>query len=93
MPDYPFWIENFYTQQDTTTQEDMEATDKIITLPAEFFLVQGLETAYDVGNLEFNPDMVKSIKKILLFSKLEKGEYETAGSKSYKTNIAGASNS
>ena len=34
--------------------------------------------------------MVKPIKRIPLYSKLEKGEYETVGSKSDKTNIAGS---
>ncbi len=34
--------------------------------------------------------MVKPIKRILIFSKLSKGEYETAGSKSDKTSIAGS---
>ncbi len=39
-----------------------------------------LETAFGVANLELKPDLVKPIKKIPLYSKLEKGEYETAGS-------------
>ena len=90
MPDNPFWRENFYTPQDNTTQEYIEATDKLINLPAEFYLVKGIDTAYGVANLELNPDLVKPMKRIPLFSKLEKGDYEIAQSKSDKTNIAGS---
>ncbi len=43
-----------------------------------------------VANLELNTDLVKPIKRIPLYSKLEKGEYEAIGSKSDKINIAGS---
>ncbi len=52
--------------------------------------MRGIELAFGVANLELNPDLVKPIKRIPLFSKLSEGEYETAGSKSDKTNIAGS---
>lgn len=90
LPDHPFWKDNFYTPQDNTTQEYMEATEKLKNLPSSFVLMRGIESAFGVANLELNPDLVKPIKRIPLFSKLSKGEYETAGSKSDKTNIAGS---
>ena len=90
LPDNPFWRDNFHTPQDNTTQEYMEASEKIENLPASFVLRRDIETAFGVGNLELNPNLVKPIKRIPLFSKLEKGEYETVGSKSDKTNIAGS---
>ena len=63
MPDNPFWRENFYTPQDNTTQEYIEATDKLIDiLPANFPLIKGYPTAFGVANLELNPDLVKPIK-------------------------------
>ena len=89
LPDNPYWKNNFYTPQDNTTQEYMEASEKIENLPASFVLNPDIETAFGVANLELNPDLVKPIKRIPLYSKLEKGEYEIAGSKSDKTNIAG----
>ena len=89
LPDNPYWKDNFYTPQDNTTQEYMEASGKIENLPASFVLRPDIETAFGVGNLELNPDLVKPIKRIPLYSKLEKGEYEIAGSQSDKTNIAG----
>ncbi len=54
------------------------------------YLVKGIDTAYGVGNLELNPDLVRTMKRIPLYSKLEKGEYKIAQSKSDKTNIAGS---
>ena len=68
MPDNPFWRENFFTPKDNTTQEYMEATDKLIHLPAEFYLVKGIDTAYGVANLELNPNMVRQMKRIPLYS-------------------------
>ena len=90
LPDHPFWKDNFYTPQDNTTQEYMEATEKLKNLPSSFVLMRGIESAFGQANLELNPDLVKPIKRIPSFSKLSKGEYETAGSKSDKTNIAGS---
>jgi hypothetical protein len=77
MPDNPF-----YTPHDNTTQKYMEASDKLINLPAEFYLVKGINTAYGVVNLKLNPDSVRPIKRIPLCSRLEKCEYEIAQSKS-----------
>ena len=91
LPDNPFWKDNFYTPQDNTTQEYMEATDKLNDfLPANFRFIRGEPLAFGVANLELNPDLIKPIKRVPLFSKLEKGEYETAQSKSDKTNITGS---
>ena len=90
-PDNPFWKDNFYTPKDNTTQEYKEATLKLLHfLPAKFALIYDVPESFGVANLELNPDLVKPIKRIPLYSKLEKGEYETAGSKSDKTNIAGS---
>ena len=93
LPDNPFWRDNFYTPQDNTTQEYMEATDKLINLPASFYLVNDIETAFGVANLELNPDLVKPMKRIPLYSKLEKGDYEIAQSKSDKLILQVALNS
>jgi hypothetical protein len=90
LPDNPYWKNNFHTPQDNTTQEYMEATEKLENLPASFVLRRDVETAFGVANLELNPNLIKPIKRIPLYSKLEKGEYETVGSKSDKTNIAGS---
>ena len=81
LPDNPFWRDNFYTPQDNTTQEYMEASEKNENLPASFVLRRDIETAFGVGNLELNPNLVKPIKRIPLFSKLEKGECRTVESK------------
>ena len=82
---HPFWKDNFYTPKDNTTQEYIEATDKLNDfLPANFRLIKGQPTAFGVANLELNPDLVKPIKRIPLFSKLEKGEYHIASSQSDK---------
>jgi len=90
-PSHPFWKDNFYTPRDNTTQEYKEATDKLLHfLPASFALIDDAPETFGVANLELNPDLVKPIKRIPLYSKLSKGEYETAGSKSDKTNIAGS---
>ena len=81
-------LENFYTPKDNTTQEYVEATDKLGDfLPDNFLLNKSKKELFGVANLELNPDLVKPIKRIPLFSKLEKGEYEVASSKSDKTNI------
>ncbi len=53
-------------------------------------MIDNTPKTFGVANLEFNPDLVKPIKRIPPYSNLEKGEYETAGSKSDKTNIAGS---
>jgi hypothetical protein len=37
LPDHPFWKDNFYTPQDNTTQEYMEATEKLKNLPSSLF--------------------------------------------------------
>ena len=90
-PSHPFWKDNFYTPQDNTTQEYKEATDKLLHfLPASFALINDTPETFGVANLELNADLIKPIKRIPLYSKLEKGEYEIAGSKSDKTNIAGS---
>ena len=72
LPDNPYWKNNFYTPQDNTTQEYMEATEKLENLPASFVLRPDVETAFGVANLELNPNLVKPIKKFPLYSKLEK---------------------
>ena len=92
-PSNPFWKDNFHTPRDNTTQEYMEATSssKLLDfLPASFALIYDVPESFGVANLELNPNLVKPIKRIPLYSKLEKGEYETVGSKSDKTNIAGS---
>ena len=82
---HPFWKNNFYTPKDNTTQEYIEATDKLNDfLPANFRLIKGQPTAFGVANLELNKDLVKPIKRVPLFSKLEKGEYQIASSQSDK---------
>jgi hypothetical protein len=53
-------------------------------------LIDNTPETFGVANLELNPDLIKPFKRIPLYSKLEKGEYEIAGSKSDKTNIAGS---
>jgi len=90
-PSHPYWKDNFYTPKDNTTQEYKEATLKLLHfLPTNFALIYDVPESFGVANLELNPDLVKPIKRIPLYSKLERGEYETAGSKSDKTNIAGS---
>ena len=90
---HPFWKDNFYTPNDNTTQEYIEATDKLGDfLPANFRLIKGDPTAYGVANLELNKDLIKPIKRIPLFSKLENGEYQIASSQSDK-NISATINS
>ena len=82
---HPFWKDNFYTPKDNTTQEYIEATDKLNDfLPANFRLIKGQPTAFGVANLELNKDLVKPIKRVPLFSKLENGEYQIASSQSDK---------
>ena len=82
---HPFWKNNFYTPKDNTTQEYIEATDKLNDfLPANFRLIKGQPTAFGVANLQLNADLVKPIKRKPLFSKLEKGEYQIASSQSDK---------
>ncbi len=90
-PSNPFWKDNFYTPRDNTTQEYMEATLKLLHfLPANFALIYDVPECFGVANLELNPDLVKPMKQIPLCIKLSKGDYETAVSKSDKTNIAGS---
>ena len=82
---HPFWKNNFYTPKDNTTQEYIEATDKLNDfLPANFRLIKGIPSAFGVANLELNKDLVKPIKRKPLFSKLENGEYQIASSQSDK---------
>jgi len=84
-----FWLKHFYTPKDNTTQEYIEATDKLGDfLPANFRLINGEQSAFGVANLELKDEYKKPIKKIPLFSKLVNGDYETASSKSDKINIA-----
>ncbi len=81
LPDNPYWKDNFYTPQDNTTQDCMEATEKLGSLPPNFVLRRDVEIAFGVANLELNSylnlDLIKPIKRIPLYSKLEKGKYET----------------
>ena len=87
--DNEFW-KNFYTLQDNTTQEYREAMEKLAGfLPANFELIRGKPNSFEVVNLELKPEYVKPINRIPLYSKLEKGDYETTQSKSDKRNIAG----
>jgi hypothetical protein len=82
---------NFYTPRDNTTQEYKEAADKLLHfLPASFALIDDTPETFGVANLELNRDLVKPIKRIPLYSELEKREYETIGIKSDKTHIAGS---
>ena len=81
----PFWKDNFYTSNDNTTQEYMEATDKVGDfLPANFSLIKGIPSAFGVANLELNKDLIKPIKRTPLLSKLENGEYQIVSSQSDK---------
>ena len=83
-----FWVKHFTTPKDEITKLYQEATDKLgDLLPANFRLIDDVPEAFGIANLELKPEFVKPIKEIPLLSKLEKGEYETAGTKSDK-NIA-----
>ncbi len=83
--------DNFQTLQDNTTQEYKEATDKLLHfLPASFAVINNVPETFGVANLELNSGLVKAIKRIPSYGILEKGDYETAGSKSEETNIAGS---
>ena len=88
--DNEFW-QKFYTPQDNTTQEYREACEKLSGfLPANFELIRGEPNSFGVANLELKKEFVLPIKRTPLYSKLEKGDYEIAQSKSDKTNIAGS---
>ena len=80
-----FWFKNFYTPKDATTDLYIKAIEKFENnLPANFLLNPDYKEAYGIGNLELNQNLKKPIKKIPLFSKLDKGDYQTSGSKSDK---------
>ena len=82
---HPIWQTNFYTPKDKTTKLYEKATEKLKdVLPANFFLYEGVEGAIGIGNLELKDEFKKPMKKVPLLSKLEKGDYETASSKSDK---------
>jgi hypothetical protein len=52
-----FWVKYFYTPNDNTTQEYMEATDKLRDfLPANFELIRGQKEAFGVANLDLKPE-------------------------------------
>jgi len=81
----PFWNTHFYTPKDKITKVYKEATEKLKDiLPANFMLYDDVEGAIGIANLELKDEYKKPIKKIPLYSKLEKGDYETATSKSDK---------
>jgi len=79
----PWWERHFYTPKDNITKLYKKAVDKFDNaLPANFKLLEGAEGAIGVANLELKDEYKKPIKNIPLFSKLEKGDYQTASSKS-----------
>ncbi len=68
----PVLERSFYTPRawDNTTQEYKEASDKLPHfLPASFALIYDTPETFVVANLELNPDLVKSIKRIPLYKK------------------------
>jgi len=78
-----WWQTHFYTPKDNITKLYITAVDKFENaLPANFKLVDGVEGAYGVANLELKDEYKKPMKQIPLFSKLMSGAYETASSKS-----------
>ena len=80
-----FWVKHFTTPDDIITSIYREATEKLgDLLPANFRLIVDIPSAFGVANLELQKDYLKPIKQIPLLSRLEKGEYQTAGSKSDK---------
>ena len=80
-----FWVKHFTTPDDIITSIYREATDKLgDLLPANFRLIKDIPSAFGVANLELKKDYSKPIKQIPSLSRLEKGEYQTAGSKSDK---------
>jgi hypothetical protein len=50
LPDHLFWKDNFFTPQDNTTQNYMEATEKLINVPNSFVLMRGIDTSFGVAN-------------------------------------------
>ena len=88
--DNKFWQKYFYTPQDHITGMYATVTDNLNDfLPANFRLIGRQKEAFGVANLELKAEYVKPIKKTPLYSKLEAGDYQTAGSNSDK-NIAGS---
>ena len=77
-----FWFKNFYTPKDKTTKLYAEAVEKFEFLPANFMYYPEIKESYGFANLELKEEFKKPIKKIPLFSKLEKGDYQTATSRS-----------
>jgi len=77
------WFNNFYTPKDDTTKLYLKAIDKYNgNLPANFYVVDEAKESYGFANLELKNEFKKPIKRIPLYSKLEKGDYQTASSKS-----------
>lgn len=80
-----FWSDNFYTPKDETTKLYTQSIDKFENkIPANFILNPEIKEAYGMANLELKKELKRPIKVVPLFSKLEKGDYQTAGSKSDK---------
>ena len=81
----PFWAKNFYNPNDNTTKLYQEVTEKLGSLlPANFHLYPDIEGAFGLANLELKPELIKPMKRIPLFSKLQNGDYEIATHKSDK---------
>ena len=79
----PFWVNHFYTPKDSITKLYQSATYKLADiLPANFQLYDDEPTAFGVANLELKDEFKRPFKRVPLLSELEKGEYETASSKS-----------
>ena len=83
------WFKNFYTPNDNTTKLYAEAVMNIEFLPANFVYDPQYKENYGFANLELKEELKRPMKKIPLFSKLERGDYHTAASNS-DDNIAGS---
>jgi hypothetical protein len=65
-----FWQTYFYTPDDSTTEMYILMSDGFNDfLPANFRFIRGEKEAFGVANLELNPEYVKPIKRIPLYSK------------------------
>jgi len=77
------WFKNFCTPKDETTKLYLKAIDKYQgNLPANFYIAEESKESYGFANLELKEDLKKPIKRIPLYSKLQKGDYHIASSKS-----------
>ena len=76
----PFW-EDFYLPNDELTERYKVALEKLITLPASFYIYNNDES-FGLPILDLKKPLIKPIKHIPLYSKLINKDYETETSKS-----------